>query len=179
MKPTKFIKDEILFHENDECKGVGIVLSGKIKIVSYSFSGREILYNQLSSGEMFGANLVFSSERSYRGNVVGESGGSYLYIAKQKLIDLLQSNRDFLLRFLEMQSDFGKELNRQTKILSFNSAEERLVYFLHVNGGETKPDSIASLARKLGLERETLSRLISSMTKSQRIEWDGTTIRLL
>ncbi len=174
MPVKKFGRGENLFHEDEVCKGIGILVSGRVKIVSYSFSGGEIVYKRLSEGEMFGANLVFSSEKRYRGSVVGESRGSLLYIGKEDLVRLMQTNRDFLLRFLEMQSDFGKELNLQNKILAFNSADERLAYYLHANEERIEIESIAALARKLGLERETLSRLIHAWQKEGKITFlDG------
>jgi signal-transduction protein with cAMP-binding, CBS, and nucleotidyltransferase domain len=57
MPVKKFGRGEILFHEDMVCKGIGILISGRVKIVSYSFSGGEIVYKRLSEGEMFGANV--------------------------------------------------------------------------------------------------------------------------
>ncbi|MCR5490523.1 MAG: Crp/Fnr family transcriptional regulator [Bacilli bacterium] len=179
MVLKKFRKEEVLFREDEECRGVGIMISGRIKIVSYSFSGKEIIYNRLGDGEMFGANLVFSSEKQYRGNVVGETAGSFLYIGKEALVKLLQTNREFLLLYLEHQSNFGKEMNLKNKILSFGTAEERLDYYLHVSGGEIEIESIADLSRKLGLERETLSRLIHSLDSKGKILYESKRIKLL
>ena len=54
-------KNETLFRENEECKTIGIVINGEIKIVSYSFEGREIIYSINKENTIFGNNLIFSS----------------------------------------------------------------------------------------------------------------------
>ena len=50
-------KNETLFRENEECRSIGIVISGEIKIVSYSFEGREIIYSINKENTIFGNNL--------------------------------------------------------------------------------------------------------------------------
>ena len=41
----KFKKEQILFDEEEECSYVGIVISGELKIASFTLSGQEVVYN--------------------------------------------------------------------------------------------------------------------------------------
>ena len=63
-------KDNIIFNEGDFCDCVGIVESGEIEIVSYSYSGKEIVFTRLTPGMIFGNNLAFSSDPCFKGNVI-------------------------------------------------------------------------------------------------------------
>ena len=56
------------------------------------------------------------------------------------------------------------------KLLAIDSAKERLLFYLHVNKNIIEYDSITSLARKLFMQRETLSRLLSQLEKENIIK---------
>ena len=151
---------QTLFHEGDHCEGVAIIIEGLVRISSYTLDGRQIVYNILDAGDIFGNNLVFSSDDTYRGSVVGQEDGEALFIPKEALLEILQSNAAFLREYLRRQSDFGKQLNARIKILSMASPEERLDYLLSLNKGVLKFRTISDLAMDLQVTRETLSRLI-------------------
>ena len=63
---------QILFMEGEECLNVGIVIEGEIEIVSYTFNGKEIIFNQLGPGMMFANNLIFSSDPHYKGSIIAK-----------------------------------------------------------------------------------------------------------
>lgn len=163
-------KNDVLHREGDKCEEITIVSEGKIKIVSYSFSGKEIIFNELGKNQIFGNNLLFSSEPNYKGDVVSVDKSIVVTIKKDNLITLLSSNQEFLREYLKIQSDFGKSLNSRIKLLSIDSALERFEYYLFINKGEIEFKSITSLASELGLKRETLSRLVSKLEKENVIK---------
>ena len=171
-------KDQILFREDEMCQSLGIVLSGQINIVSYTLSGQEIVYNQIKEGGMFGNNLLFSSNPHYKGNVIAATDTRLVLIKKEALLDIFKTNQKFLIQYLQITADFSKYLNRQIKILSFDNAEDRLLYYLQENG-RVKFDSVSDLARTLFLSRETLSRLITRLQKERKIIRRGNIIELL
>jgi len=162
-------KGKTLFYEGDTCTSVSLVITGQIVIRSFTFSGKEIIYNTISENQMFGNNLIFSKNPFYKGDVVATKSCEIIQILRDDLIKLLQCNKQFLLAYLEIQSDFGKSLNNQLKILSCPTANERLEMLFYQNNGEISYSTISSLAAKLGLERETLSRLISLKEKRHQL----------
>ena len=171
-------KNQILFHENDLCQAIGIVLFGQLNIVSYTLSGQEIVYNQIKAGEMFGNNLLFSSNPYYKGNVIATSETKLVLIKKEALLSILQANQKFLIQYMQINADFSKRLNHQIKILSFLNAEDRLLYYLQEDG-RIRFKSIAELAKTLFLTREALSRLVTRLVKEGKIIRKGTIIELL
>lgn len=169
----RFEKGETLFQEGDLCKGVGFVMQGRIKIVSYTLEGREVVYNDLGPGSLFGNNLVFTKEPFYRGAVIGVEAGDILFFEKTDLLSVLSDNQAFLEAYLSIQSEFGKGLNFQIKLLSFSSAEERFDYYLQSHKGRIQYRSISALAATLFLSRETLSRLLHRLKEEKKIAMQG------
>ena len=105
VKGYQIAKGNIIYHEGDVCENIGIVISGKIDIVSYSFEGKEQLINTLKAGEIFGNNLLFSSEPLYRGDVVAKEKSVVAFINKENLVFLLQNNAEFLNLYLNFQDN--------------------------------------------------------------------------
>ena len=170
LNVAHFAKNETIFKEGDECKEISILIDGKVQIVSYSFSGKEVVFNTLVKNQIFGNNLLFSSDPTYKGDVISLSKSTVVFIKKENLIYLLSSNQEFLEEYLRIQSDFGKSLNSKIKLFSIDSALERFKYYLFINKNEIEYKSITSLANELNLKRETLSRLISRLEKENVIQ---------
>ena len=171
-------KNQTLFFEGDLCEKVGIVKSGKISIISYFSDGQEVIYNTLTKGDIFGGNLIFSSNPYYRGDVVASEESEIIYIKKDELTKALSNNSDFLELYLRQQSDFSKQLNFKIKLLTISNAKDRLVYYLTFNKKEIKYRSVTKLAKELYLTRETLSRTLYKMARDNEIVLKDKTITL-
>ena len=163
-------KNSVIAHEGDVCENIGIIVSGKIDIISYAFKGKEMLLNSLKAGDVFGNNLLFSSDPIYRGDVVAKEKCVIAFINKENLVYLLQNNQDFLNLYLQAQSDFGKSLNARIQLLSFTNAEERLFYYASKNDNVIIFKNVTALAAQIGIQRETLSRLLTSLVKRHLIK---------
>ena len=163
-------KNSVIAHEGDTCESIGVIVSGKVDIVSYSFQGKELILNSLKAGEIFGNNLIFSSEPVFKGDVIAKEKCVIAFINKENLLFLLQNNKDFLELYLKAQSDFGKSLNARIQLLSFTNAEERLQYFASKNDNVIVFKNVTSLASQIGIQRETLSRLLTSLVKRHLIK---------
>ena len=172
-------KGETIFYENDVCSKIGIVISGEISIKSYFSDGKEVIYNTLSKGQMFGNNLIFSSNPYYRGDVVCEQNAEISFLSKESLIKALRNDEDFLIEYLNEQSDFSKTLNFKIKLLTISSASDRLLYYLTFNKNKITYKSITKLAKELYLTRESLSRTIKKLKENKIIKAHSKTITLM
>lgn len=170
VKGYQVTKNSVINHEGDLCENVGVIISGKVDIVSYSFQGKEQILNSLKAGDIFGNNLIFSSEPIYRGDVIAKEKCVIAFINKENLLYLLQNNQEFLTLYLKAQSDFGKSLNARIQLLSFTNAEERLVYYASKNDNVITFKNVTTLAAQIGIQRETLSRLLTSLVKRHLIK---------
>ncbi len=179
LRERKLSKGETLFYEDERCECIGIIVSGSVQIVSYLPDGKQIIYNSLKEGEIFGNNLIFSSEPFYKGNIIAVEETTVGLLERDDLLKILEGNKDFMVEYLKIQSNFSKELNNRIKLLSLESAEERFLYYMHTHKNRIAYRSVSDLARQLYLERETLSRLLSRFLKEKRIIRDDKTITLI
>ena len=170
VKGYQVTKNSVIHHEGDTCESIGVIVSGKVDVVSYSFQGKELILNSLKAGEIFGNNLIFSSEPIYKGEVIAKEKCVIAFINKENLLFLLQNNKDFLELYLKAQSDFGKSLNARIQLLSFTNAEERLQYYASKNDNVIIFKNVTTLAAQIGIQRETLSRLLTSLVKRHLIK---------
>ena len=179
IEKRQFKAEQTIFLENDTCRSIGIVKNGEISIKSYFANGKEVTYNVLEEGQMFGNNLVFSSSPRYRGDVISLKQSEIWFLSKENLLRLLKEDEEFLVMYLTQQSDFSKTLNLKIKLLTINSAEDRLVYYLTFNKSRITYKSITKLANELYLTRESLSRTITKLSKNKKIKKSGKTLELV
>ena len=154
-------------------------MDGHADIISYLQDGTEIIYNRLQTDDVFGNNLLFSSDPRYKGNIIAKSDCQIALLKKEQLIRLLKNNEAFLKEYLKIQSDQGKKLNSRIRLLSQNSARARFFCYMHDHHDRISYTSINDLAKDLYLSREALSRLLSSLEKEKRIIRERKTIHLL
>ena len=178
-KTVSLSKGETLFHEEDLCKHVGIVTKGSLQSVSYLADGSEIVYNTIKVNQMFGNNLIFLNKPYYKGNIISNDDSEVLLIEKEQLITLLQSNKDFLIAFMNEEARFTIELNNAIKLLSLDNAKDRLLFYLHINADYITIKSVSDLAKRLYIKRETLSRLITKLSKENIIKRQSNSIELI
>lgn len=179
LEKRTYKPQETIFFENDTCISVGIVKSGEISIKSYFANGKEVTYNVLEEGQMFGNSLVFSSTPRYRGDVISQKQSEIWFISRENLLKLLKQDNELLVLYLTQQSDFSKNLNFKIKLLTISSAEDRLAYYLTFNKGKITYKSITKLANELYLTRESLSRTITKMVKEKKITQVSKTLKLV
>lgn len=159
-----FPKGTVLFFEGEECQQIGLVKTGLVRILSYTSKGTEIVYNEVKPNDFFGIHLVFGKDNKYRGNVVVSEDSEIFLLKKTEFIQLMQ-DPIFFERFMEHESSFIKSLNHHIKLLSLQSAEERFLFYLKANNGQITFKNVTALAQSVHLERETLSRLLTSLEK--------------
>jgi len=179
LETRSYKEGEVIFREEELCEKVGFVLKGNISIVSYTSFGNEVIYNDLKTGDIFGNNLIFSNDKKYRGNVVSMSDSTIGFLNKENLLKILKENQQFLIGYLEKQAEFGKSLNARIKLLSMQGADERLMFYFHINNNVIKFTTIAALASILGLQRETLSRLVNKYKKEKKILYSNHQLKLI
>ena len=172
-------KGETIFFEGDECKTIGVVEQGEVSIKSYFANGKEVIYNTIQRGEMFGSNLIFSSNPHYRGDVISEQDSTIFFMNKESLLSIMQKDIEFLNLYLTRQSDFSKTLNLKIKLLTISVASDRLIYFLTINKNKIQYKSITKLANELYLTRESLSRTLKKLKENKIINVSKKTITLM
>lgn len=179
VRYQKYAKNEIIFNENEPCKALGILIEGEIMIASYSFMEREVVFNVLMQNQLFGNHLIFSTSPFYKGKVIAKKKSIVAYLSYFDLQNILQKNRVFLLAFLNYNSDISIQNRQEIELLSFQLAKDRLMYFLYANHGRYTYKSISSLAKRLHLTREVLSRTIHDLIQKKVLSMKEKTLTIL
>ncbi len=172
----KHNKDEIIFNENDLCEYVCIVKNGEILVSSYSYKGNEIIFKKIKPMSMFGHLLIFATNNVYRGIIISKTNSEIAYINKNCFYNLI-IKEPFLSQYLAILSDDILISKEKTRVLSFNSTSDRLLYLLSIHQS-LKFESISSLAKDLSITRESLSRTLKSLEKQEIIKIKNKTIYL-
>lgn len=167
LKTKNLKKDDVLFREGDFCHYACIVIDGEIIIRTIDDNGNEIIFAKVNKGQIFGNNLIFSKDRKYKGDVIATKDTKVLFIGEKELLNVLQTNTKFLSAYLSEQANITKELNSKIKLSSISSAKERFMFYLKEHNNSIEYTSITSLSKELGLQRETLSRLLSKLKKEK------------
>ncbi len=175
-----FNKDDILFHQDELCAEVNILIKGEIMMINYDEEGHESIFNVMEPGSFFGNNLLFSSHPYYLGHIIGVTNGQYLCLRKDDLITLLHSNKEFFHLYMQIIADKTINVTKRLKIMSIQNATQRFIAFLEYKDPLNKGFpiiSVTKLAKELSLPRETMSRIISKLILEGKIIKINKTIR--
>ena len=181
----KFKKGEPLFFEGDEGEGFYMVLSGKVKIFKISDSGKEYILHICNPGEMIAEAPVFHGY-PFQANAETLEKTKLLFFPRDKFVNLVHKTPSIAINMLGLLSMRLRRFATQIENLSLKEVPSRLAGYLiysseEQGGGDTIELDISKgqLASLLGTIPETLSRILTKMSKEGLIDVQGRTIRIV
>lgn len=178
-------KGQILFQEGDICENIGIIEEGIVQLERIYSSGKVIILNKLSKGDVFGEALVISSKALYPATVIAKSDCKIIFINRKEILKLCSANERILENFITLLSDKVIMLNKKVKSTSLKSVKHKVVdYILDkstmldsnvIKLNESKED----IAGYLGIPRPSLSRELIKLRDENIIEFDRNSITIL
>jgi CRP/FNR family transcriptional regulator len=181
-----FGRGETLFSEGDQCRGLFVVATGRIRIFKLSPSGREQVLAVEGPGSSFAELPVFDGG-VYPASASALEDAEVLFISRQDFQNYCREHPDVALKVLAV---VGSRLRRLVGIiedLSFTTVRQRLISLLlrlAQGGGTSTKQGIRveltathqDLAAELGTVRELVSRNLSRLQAEGLLEVDGRTI---
>lgn len=174
-----YLKDEFLFHKDDNPRFYFQVISGKIKMSNYNDAGKEFIQGIFTSGNSFGEPPLFGNF-DYPSNAIALEESIVLILRKERFESLLMENPDIHINFTRVLAD---RLIFKAMMASGNSnenAEERirtLIDYLKikVHHISQEDDFEVNLTRQqiadlTGLRVETVIRTIKKMALKGEIK---------
>ena len=76
---------EVIFRKGDDAQGVMVVAAGRVKIVSVSEAGTEVIHNLIDEGEVFGEIALLDGEPRSADAVAGDDGTTVLQVLRRRL----------------------------------------------------------------------------------------------
>lgn len=165
-----FLRGEAIYTEDHYRRALGILLSGRA--AALPGGGGKAILNRFTPGAVFGAAAVFSPEEDYVSRIVAESDCRVLFLEENFLRGLFRAYPAAAENYLVFLSERIRFLNEKVALFTKEDAEARLYDFLRRNGGYG--ESMAALARRLGVGRTTLYRALEHLEqKKMLVRKDG------
>lgn len=178
-------KDEIIAHEDDECRSLSLVLSGVVEIQRLYLNGKYIVLNRLNEGDVFGEALVFSKARTYPATVISLNESKVLFIDKSDILKIFTKEEKVLENFISLLSNKVFILNSKIKSISFKSVRQKVIGYILNEVKEQKSNSIMlkntkeEIAALLAIPRPSLSRELINLRNLGYIKFDRKKITVL
>ncbi len=178
-------KGQIIFSEGDNGIGFYVVLAGRVKVFKLSMDGKEQILHLFGPGEPFGEVPVFSGQK-FPASAATMEECRILFFPRDSFVALVKKTPEVALNMLAILSRRLRRFASLIEDLSLKEVPARLsaylLYLKNANRGSrdlTLDISKAQLASLLGTIPETLSRILTKMSKQGLIQTDGPRIRIL
>lgn len=165
-------KGEILFFQSDPSESAYIVRSGKISIVLINADGREMVINEMHTGDMFG-ELGILTKKPRSTSAVARSNCELFVVPRQVFLRMVEDEPSLVRLILEMTADRLQMSGKRESALAFLDAQARLARLLleleeqeHDKGYATISQD--ELAHRTGLIRQTVAKALG---KWRRAGW--------
>lgn len=180
-----FQAGQIIHLDGDLCRGMEIILSGRVSVERIDESGNLMIINQFGPDDMIGGNLVFSRNPRYPMTIIAKTATTLVALEKRLIFELCSSYPEFLEQFLRAISDNAMLLGDKIKHYVQRSLRESLISYLknmsmiQCSNRIQLPVTKKELAEQIGVQRTSLSRELQKMKQEGLVEYDARTIRLL
>lgn len=174
---------DVILSSNEPPIGIGILVYGNA-LISTSNQNNSPTLRSLSVGDTFGAASLFSKSRDYSTTVISDNASKVVYISKDKVNHLCQSEPNIAMNYIRFLSDRVSFLNTKVSTFSAQTTEAKVAYYIYnaSNGEEnsfTLPLTYSQLADDLGIGRASLYRSLDYLSEQQIIERNNKAIRVL
>lgn len=179
-------RDEYVFHEGDEFKGIFIVLKGLVKIFKISPQGKEYILHLLTKPHLFGDVPLFTGGDCPASVQVLEDS-TLLFIPKNDFLKLLEENPKLSFKIMSGFAKRLKSITVKAENLTLKEVVNRLADYIvkeiEKAGNSNLPEpffkiplSNPTLAAYLGTIPETISRAFKKLKDDNVIRMHGRTV---
>ena len=179
LKPMKVTKDRVIVGQDDPGDALFIIQKGRVKVVLYGDSGREVILSILRAGDFFGEMSLLDGEPR-----------SANCIAIEKTDLLMLSREDFVKHLYEFPTtasnilaEMSMRLRRADEVIGnlalldvYGRVARKLIELAKSDGEDTDEGIVIKerptqqdLASMIGTSRETVSREIGRASCRERV----------
>lgn len=172
---------EFIFKEGDHSQYYFQIISGKVKLNTFTENGKEFIHNILGKNQSFGDPLLFI-EKLYPTNAISLQTTEIVKMPKDNFMEMLKSNPELS---LEMNMCLSQRLyynNLMLRNLALADPIQRLKgvmdYLKSYHDGDCQHCFPIELTRQqiadlTGLRVETVIRTVKKMVKNEMIKLEG------
>ena len=159
-----FEKGNFIFVQSDPPDKCYLVRSGLVSIILESYDGREMVINEMRTGDLFG-EVGLLTQKSRSTSSVARTDCEVLVISGQVFLELLEKEPYLVRRLLELTANRLRTSSERESALAFLDAQARLArLLLQLEKQEVKKGYITisqeELAQRTGLTRQTVAKVL-------------------
>lgn len=168
-------KGQTVFAEGNEIKYVGVVLSGRVDIVSEDFNGNRTISATAETGDLFAEAFAFSGKKYFPVSVIAAEMSEILFLDRNCLHSpcarSCENHRKLISNLLEIIVGKNLILNKKIEFLSKRTTREKLMAYLLSEAKKvgkssfTIPYDRQALADFLCVDRSAMSSEIGKLRK--------------
>ena len=168
--------NESIAFRGDEVKGLYIILKGTLITEMLTEEGNVIKIEELVPSDVIASAFIFGKKNSFPVDLTAKDEVEILYVERKEFLKLLFSQEKILENFLN-------EISNKTQLLtskiwnSFNNKTIKKKFCDYVKKNQKNNlfsiQNLGALAEFFGVERPSLSRVLSELVKDEKLERIG------
>ena len=172
----KYSLDEPIAFRGDEVKGLYIILKGTLITEMLTEEGNIIKIEELVLSDVIASAFIFGKNNSFPVDLSAKDEAEILFVERKEFLKLLFSQEKILENFLN-------EISNKTQLLtskiwnSFNNKTIKKKFCDYVKRNQKNNEffieNLGALAEFFGVERPSLSRVLSELVKDEKLERIG------
>ena len=181
----QYNKGQTIFSEEDETKGLFVVVEGRVKVYKVSSEGKEQILHIIEAGQSFGEVTIFTGQQM-PANAQTLAKSRLLLFPRSAFVGLVTDNPSLALNLLAIMSKKLRQFATQIENLSLKEIPARLAsYLIYLAEEQGSAEAVTlnvskgQLASLLGTIPETLSRIFAKLSGQNLIRVEGPKIMLL
>ena len=172
----KYSPDESIAFRGDEVKGLYVILKGTLTTEMLTEEGNVIKIEELVPSDVIASAFIFGKKNSFPVDLIAKNEAEILFIERKEFLKILFSQEKILENFLNEISNKAQLLT--TKIWnSFNNKTIKKKFCDYVKKNQKNSlfsiQNLGALAEYFGVERPSLSRVLSDLVKDEKLERIG------
>lgn len=171
-----FKKGETIFSEGQKPTHLGLVLSGKVQILRHDFYGNQSIIAQFGPLSLFGESFACTNLDTYPVTVIALQDSDILLVESKGI--LASGHYQMLANLTKAINEKNLMLNDKLTILTQKSSIDRVMTYLNQRAKKAGSASFSipfnrqQLADFIGIERSSLSTILSKLQKEGKIKVD-------
>jgi CRP-like cAMP-binding protein len=179
---VNYKKEEFVYFSDEPSKHVYLVVDGRIKIGSYSDSGKEIIKAILQKGEVFG-ELAIIGEESRREFAQAMEKVTICPLTIGDMDDLMKTNKNLSFKMTKLIGLRLKKAERRIESLVFKDARTRIMEFL-IDSAEERGQKVGfeilvkdflthqDISNLTATSRQTVTTILNELRDGNHINFD-------
>lgn len=172
----KYSPNESIAFRGDEVRGLYIILKGTLTTEMLTEEGNVIKIEELVPSDVIASAFIFGKKNSFPVDLNAKDEAEILFIERKEFLKILFSKEKILENFLN-------EVSNKTQLLtskiwnSFNNKTIKKKFCDYVKKNQKNSlfsiQNLGALAEYFGVERPSLSRVLSDLVKDEKLERIG------